>query len=184
MTGVDIKAQPNYPYTFVQADAVEYLKAHGHEYDAIHASPPCQAHSAMTRISSQIVHKDLIPETRDALKASGKPYVIENVMGSPLVCPIMLCGTMFGLGVARHRLFESNIFLWVAGQCNHTSGLMTVLTKSCRPIGNMRGPSSVEKGKVAMGIDWMNQHELGLSIPPAYTEWIGKQLLKHLEAQG
>lgn len=178
VTGVDIKPQPRYPFAFIEADALDYLRAHGHEYDVIHASPPCQAHSSLTKLTSTREHKDLIPETRNALIASGKPYVIENVAGAPLISPFMLCGTMFGLKVARHRLFESNMFFMTPGTCDHSGDLVTVLTKSCRRIGDMRGPSCHEKGKEAMGIDWMTQFELGLAIPPAYTEWIGEQIMK------
>jgi len=165
----------------IQADALEYLREHGHEFNAIHASPPCQAHSSLTALTSTREHLDLIPETRELLRQSGKPYIIENVPGSPLINPVTLCGTEFGLGVARHRLFESNVPLTGHGKCNHAGRqLYTVLTKSCRTIGDMRGPSSHEQGKKAMGVDWMTQFELGLSIPPAYTQFIGEQMKEHL----
>ena len=181
VVGVDIKPQPNYPFKFIQADALEYLREHYHEFDVIHASPPCQAHSSLTALTSTLKHLDLIPETREMLRATGKPYVIENVVGAPLENPVTLCGTEFGLGVARHRLFESNVPLTGHGKCNHVGlQLYTVLTKSCRKIGDMRGPSSHEQGKKAMGIDWMTQFELGLSIPPAYTQFVGEQLKQHL----
>jgi DNA (cytosine-5)-methyltransferase 1 len=181
VVGVDIKPQPNYPFKFIQGDALKYLAAHGHEFDAIHASPPCQVHSAMTRFSSTKEHIDLIPQTRELLQQSGKPYIIENVPGSPLINPVTLCGTEFGLGVARHRLFESNVPLTGHGKCNHAGQqLYTVLTRSCRKIGDMRGPSSHDIGKKAMDVGWMTQFELGLSIPPAYTKFLGEQMKQHL----
>ena len=184
VVGVDIKPQPNYPFEFVQADALEYLREHGHKFDVIHASPPCQAHSSLTVLTSTKEHMDLIPATREALQKTGKPYIIENVPGAPLLDPLTLCGTEFGLGVARHRLFESNMMLTGHGKCNHAGKeLYTVLTKSCRVIGDMRGPSSHEQGKKAMGVDWMTQFELGLAIPPAYTEFLGLQLQSALRQQ-
>ena len=119
VTGVDIEPQPKHRGKFIQADAIEYLKAHFHEYDVIHASPPCQAHSSLTALTSTKEHLDLIPATREALRKIGKPYIIENVPGAPLLDPLTLCGTEFGLGVARHRLFESNMPLTGHGKCNH-----------------------------------------------------------------
>lgn len=106
---------------------MEYLAEHGHEFDAIHASPPCQFHSSLKSMPNAKTHIDLIPQTRAGLKAIGKPWVIENVMGAPLLNPVMLCGTMFGLGVKaaaaelrRHRLFEAS-FMLLAGDCQHFS---------------------------------------------------------------
>lgn len=177
VTGVDIAQQPRNPHRFIQADAVEYLRHHGNEYDAIHASPPCQRFSSLTALTSTKDHPDYITPIRDLLTQIGKPWVIENVKGAPLFGSVMLCGTMFGLGVARHRYFETSFTLPQPPRCDHVGKtLYTVLTKSCRRIGDMRGPSSHEKGKVAMGIDWMTQAELGEAIPPAYTAWVGQRL--------
>ena len=111
VVGVDIAPQPRYPFEFIQAEAIEYVKAHGHEYDAIHASPPCQASSALTKGTNRgRIYEDLIPQTRAALGASGRPYVIENVQGSDLRRDATLCGEMFGLAVIRHRYFEVSGF--------------------------------------------------------------------------
>lgn len=177
VVGVDINPQPRYPFEFHQGDALEYLRQHGYEFDAIHASPPCQAHSAMTRLTSTKEHPDLIPETRRLLVATGKPWIIENVPGSPLIDPITLCGTSFKMEVARHRNFESNTRLTGVGKCSHKGlSLYTVLTRSCRPCGDIRAKSSHDIGKRAMGVDWMTQAELGEAIPPAYTEYLGLQL--------
>jgi DNA (cytosine-5)-methyltransferase 1 len=121
-----------YPFEFHQADAIEYVKAHGHEFDAVHSSPPCQAYS-ITKHSHNNTHPKLIEPTRAALLATGKPYVIENVVGAPLLDPLMLCGDLFGLTtedtdglplrLERHRLFESNVFLVSPGRCWHASSV-------------------------------------------------------------
>ena len=130
VVGVDIAKQAHYPFEFHQADALEYLAEHGYEYDAIHASPPCQRYSAMTngrwqdRVND---HPDLIAPTRELLIASGKPYVIENVGGARrlLVNPVILCGTMFGLQtkhgsqLRRHRYFETDALVWNTLTCQH-----------------------------------------------------------------
>jgi hypothetical protein len=109
VTGVDLHPQPHYPFRFIQADAIAYCRKHGHEYDVIHASPPCQAYSITKNLkTAKTSHPDLVAATRAALIRTRKPYVIENVPGSPLINPLMLCGSMFGLGVIRHRLFESS----------------------------------------------------------------------------
>lgn len=164
--GVDIEPQPNYPFTFHQMDALEFLDTQDlSRFDVIHASPPCQAHSQLNRINRR-EYLDLIEPVRERLVWIGKPYVIENVQGAPLRDPIMLCGTMFGLKVFRHRLFESNVFL-----LQPMNGYIQVTG-----TGNFR----LEEGRKAMGIDWMKKRELTQAIPPAYTEFIGRQLIQQL----
>jgi DNA (cytosine-5)-methyltransferase 1 len=123
VVGVDIKPQPHYPFEFHQSDALEYVAEHGHEFDAIHASPPCQAFTALKSMWNAKPHPDLVDPTRQLLIASGKPYVIENVPGAPLIEAWMLCGTMFGLGTGeaelrRHRLFETT-FAMLVPPCSH-----------------------------------------------------------------
>lgn len=176
VVGVDIEPQPNYPFEFVQADAIEYLMRDGKRFDAIHASPPCQAYSNAAKIMKQ-KHPELIEATRAAMPA--KPWVIENVEGSPLIDPIMLCGGMFGLGTYRHRLFESSVRITAPEHMEHDKRT----TKMGRPpkpgemmhvVGNFSG---VAAARVAMGIDWMTRDELREAIPPSYAEWIGRQLL-------
>ncbi len=184
--GVDIKPQPRYPFRFVQGDALVYLSEHGHLFDAIHASPPCQAHTTLRAVDKRD-YADFIPETRRLLAAQEKPFVIENVPGAPLLEPIRLCGAMFnGLRVYRHRLFESNIALDAPA---HHKGLHKI-----RATGTQRGRKAhYEAGGFititgdvgtycggAMGIDWMNGNELSQAIPPAYTEFIGRQLLAQI----
>lgn len=188
VVGVDIKPQKNYPFEFHQADALEFLAQHGREYDMIHASPPCQAYSITKNLeTARADHPVLIEPTREALKNSRKPYVIENVPGAPLINPIMLCGTMFGLGVIRHRLFEIRPFVvYLTSSCHHNGPVMPMWWKSRRiALANgktfnyitVAGKSFLmPEAKRAMGIDWMNRDELSQAIPPAYTEFIGKQL--------
>ena len=179
VVGVDIDPQPNYPFEFHQADAMTFsLRG----FDAVAASPPCQRYSvtaAMTKRGHE--HPDLVAPMRKKLRASGLPYVMENVPGAPLIDPLKLDGEMFGLPLIRMRWFESNVPL-VAPR--------TVR----RPFG--RGYASVFGGKggrgpqntkaqwcKAMGIDWMTMPELAQAIPPAYTHWIGMQLAARVTDQ-
>ncbi len=185
--GVDINLQPRYPFEFVQGDALEYLAAHGHEYDAIHASPPCQRYSTMTADPDR--HPDLIAPTRALLIAAGAPWVIENVPGAPLIDPVRVCGSSFGLAVRRHRLFESNVPL-VSTACRHDAqgrpvgvyGQHADRRQHLRTDGTQRGTkaSTLAEGRAAMGIDWMEWPELTEAIPPAYAEHVGRQLLAAL----
>lgn len=180
VTGVDIAPQKNYPFEFIQSDALEYLRDHWKEYDVIHASPPCQKNSTMTkglwkdRLES---HPELIAPTRHMLVQTGKPYIIENVPGAPLFSPTVLCGSMFSfLKVRRHRLFETS-FSVIAPTCNHAAQSHVVAV-----YGHSGGSSKrdglkfdgVKEWKEAMGIDWMTGAELAEAIPPAYTEYIAR----------
>ena len=185
VTGVDIKKQKRYPFTFIQADCLEIMKDLDflRSFDVIAASPPCQTHSSTKHLrvaqGKQTDKVDLIPQTREALVASGVPYVIENVPGAPLIDPVQFCGSYFGLKVRRHRLFESNIKL-IGSPCKHK--------EQGRPVGiygSMRDEipggghtaKTIEQAREAMGIDWMIWGELVEAIPPIYTYEIGKQLL-------
>ena len=188
--GVDITPQPHYPFGFIKSDALEYLAAHGHEYDAIHASPPCQAFSAFKSMWNAKEHLDLVTPTRQLLVRSGRPYVIENVIGAPLIRPIMLCGTMFALGVKnaelrRHRLFEcGGGFNWTAlipSCAHHHSGRVIGVYgghgRDRRRSGRGCQDFSLADRAAAMGIDWMTGKGLSQAIPPAYTEFIGRELV-------
>lgn len=183
VVGVDISPQPNYPYEFHQGDALKFLLEHHHEFDAFHASPPCQAWTLAQRIRRN-AHPDFITATRAAFGLIGKPWVIENVEGSPLRDPLTLCGVMFpGLRVYRHRWFESSEPLAVPLHGRHVAPI----AKMGRPpqpgqymhvVGNFSGAAAARE---AMGIDWMTRDELREAIPPAYTEFIGRQLIDWLE---
>lgn len=175
VVGVDINPQPHYPFEFIQADAMTFpLRG----FDAIHASPPCQRYTTAQRIQGGN-HPDLVDSVRDRMPAD-VPWVIENVAGSPLRNPITLCGMWFGLGTYRHRLFESNVALDQPPHLDH----VLPITKMGRPpkpgemmhvVGNFSG---IHQARNAMGIYWMTRDEIREAIPPAYTEWIGKQLMR------
>jgi hypothetical protein len=163
VVGIDIAPQPNYPFEFVQADALEYPLG---GFAAIHASPPCQHYAPVTRWRGRREpHPDLVAVTRSRLRSSGVPWVIENVRGSPLRASHMLCGSMFGLQVRRHRYFETTLPLRLVPACSHRRGDMGFEHKQERAYAD------------AMGCDWMTSHEAREAIPPAYTEFIGKALL-------
>ncbi len=195
--GVDIEPQSNYPYKFTQMDAIQFLDTQDlSRFDAIHASPPCQKFSQMqslgkARNGGYKEHIDLIEPVRSRLIKIGKPFVIENVAGAPVENYIMLCGSMFGLKVYRHRHFESNVFLWQPHHIPHNdktpsagNGLSPKGFISVCGTGGIRGMTAkqiVDYWSMAMGIDWMNRAELAQAIPPAYTEWIGKQLIEQLQ---
>ena len=196
VTGVDIKSQKNYPFDFVQADALEYVAEHGREFDVIHASPPCQRYSPIAKqqvqrgILAEDAYADLVDATRVLLADIGKPYVMENVVGAPLHTTILLCGSSFGLDVRRHRAFESNVLLWGL-PCNHSwqtprfrslDKRRSALASVVGVHGHCNYAGELQVRRQAMGIDWMSSDELSESIPPAYTEYIGEQLLWHLEA--
>jgi len=197
VVGVDIAPQPRYPFEFHQADALEYCTAHGHEFDAIHASPPCQHYSRISVVHGVADdHPDLVAATRAALIATGKPYVIENVVGAPLLTPFQLCGSMFSLAadchdgvkrqLRRHRLFESTLFA-LTPSCSHAGEPIGVYGhgggqfKTVWNGGMNRGyMGSFAERKQAMQIDWMDRGELAQAIPPAYTKWIGEHLLREV----
>ena len=189
VTGVDIVPQPNYPFRFVQADAL-----HIHfidEYDVIHASPPCQNYcwSTAKHRAKGKTYPDLIEPTRNLLIDSGKPYVIENVPTAPLINPTFLEGTMFGLGVIRRRCFETNWWLPqpmrrkrkkpIMQQSKRDPRIFIKKSAYCSVAGNGADGWSCRAAdwSVAMGIDWMTREELKQAIPPAYTEYIGRYLM-------
>lgn len=190
VVGVDIEPQPLNPHTFIQGDAVEYLEAHGHEYDAIHASPPCQAHTRLAKLTGK-EYPCFIEATRDLLMKLDVPWIIENVVGAPLRNPVTICGSAFGLGVRRHRQFESNVWLWPT-DCRHdlqpepidvtgTGGFVEGRIRTDGGGGNSRKPRNIAEAREAMGINWMTRPKLSQAIPPAYTEYLGQQVMGFLK---
>lgn len=190
IVGVDIAPQPHFPYTFIQADALTFpLEG----YDAIHASPPCQGYSYATINARQkgVVYPDYLECMRQRFLTSGKTWIIENVPGAPVQSGMMLCGSMFGLRVRRHRYFETSSLLFAPGSCKHTDDFVTIYGDEVQR--NKTNPNytgvgcgvrnmicvrfRLEVGRAAMGITWMNAKELSQAIPPAYTRWIGTQLI-------
>lgn len=193
VVGVDIEPHPDYPFELIVADAVtashdQLLLA---DFDVVAASPPCPRYSAATPEANRDKHPDLVAPIREALQAWGGIYAIENVPGAPLMSPARYCGSSFGLGVRRHRLFESNALL-LAPECEHRAqrdvwgvygdhGDMSPVT---RPDGTSRGNKArnAAHAREVMGIDWMSRwDDLADAIPPAYTEHIGRQLIEHLQ---
>lgn len=167
-----------------------YLK----DFDAIHASPPCQKFMTLQNVNRalgyRVEHPDLIEDTRRLLMQTSKPFVIENVPGSPLNTVVILCGASLGLKeLARHRLFESSVMMF-GTKCTHRLSERILGVYGDKPDGRpvmkrkeyriTYAPKGLEEGAHAMGIDWMEWDELRLAIPPAYTEFIGKQLMQYL----
>ncbi len=194
VTGVDVIQQTNYPFTFVHADALKLDQSFIAGFDAIHASPPCQHYSDLAKRNGNADDwPDLVDATRSILEATGTPWVIENVEGAPMRSPVVLCGTMFpGLRVIRHRLFESSFPITPPPHISHREHpLCHTLDKRKSHYGktcewadfvsvNGGGNCSIAAARDAMGIDWMVKREINEAIPPAYTEYVGRQLLKHL----
>ena len=189
VVGVDIAPQPRYPFEFHQGDALEYLAEHGRDFDVIHLSPPCQAYSRTGHLAdAQGARRSsvrLIEPARAMVQEMGLAYVIENVEGAPLNSPLLLCGSMFGLRVRRHRLFEMSDFAFGL-ECDHQS--------QGRPVGVLnwgkwgheihnggRLAESLADAQDAMGIDWMRRAELAEAIPPAFTEFIGRQIIQAIQ---
>lgn len=195
VVGVDCKPQPHYPYTFIQADALEYLdEADLSQFDALHASPECKSYTNCN-LSPKDLYRKLIGEIRTRFQRSGKPYIIENVVGArrDLHASLMLCATMFDLPMERHRLFETNVFLRPPRPCNHKIAHIAVYGHSVwdswlpgtqRKDGRPRPDSvSITVGRAAMQCSWMTIEELAEAIPPAYTRWIGEQIISTLKIE-
>ena len=187
VTGVDIEPQPRYPFEFHQADALEYLAEHGREFDAVHASPPCQDHSTLRSRTGDHGTGHLLGDTLDALETLGLPYVVENVAGAKMPTDLMLCGSMFGLRVYRHRRFRISGPPMLAAPPHPRHKVRTSTKKRRRDWEagmniSVTGDIGTSIGGPAMGIDpcWMTGDGLSQAIPPAYTEFIGAQLIEHL----
>jgi DNA (cytosine-5)-methyltransferase 1 len=207
IVGVDIKPQPHYPFEFVECDALDYLRIlidsesgwgtdlRVVEFDVIHASPPCQAHTTMSNRWRNAggradEHVNLIPPTRELLEQTELPWVIENVPGAKphLRSPVVLNGPNVGLyRLARPRLFEANFMILVP---NYQKVVDPIGVYGKAPDGRLlfrradgteqRAARSLEEGREVIGIDWMEWRELCEAIPPAYTELIGHQLMQHI----
>lgn len=189
VVGVDIAPQPNYPFTFHRGDALEFLANYGDGFDAVHASPPCQTHSALTKGNRSRGwvddHRDWIADTRTMLDGLGVPYVIENVQGAPVRRDLTLCGLMFGLRVFRHRYFELGDWSMPAPpHPSHKGHRVAGWRHGVKHDGDMvavygdgGGKGSVADWQAAMGIDWTSvKLELAEAIPPAFSEFVGAAL--------
>ena len=191
VTGIDIKPQPHYP-SFHNAEYASHFEFHLADalafplegYDCYWASPPCQRYSRETPKEYRGNHPDLIAATRELLMGTGKPYIIENVPDArtKLISPIMLCGSMFGLRVWRHRWFEvypESFNLSVC--CNHSSHPVLVTGTPKRNGHRIKEPNTAEI-RQALQIDWMTKVEMDQAIPPAYAEFLGKQMMQYIVA--
>lgn len=185
--GVDIADQPNYPYEFHQQDALDFVAANWREFDVIHASVPCQGYTTMNS-GHREEWPQLIPEMRRLLIATGKPWVMENVVSSPLRRDLVLCGEMFGLSVIRHRVFELGNWSMLEPQHQKHRGRVSGMRHGqwftgpyFAVYGNGGGKGTVAQWQAAMGIDWTDvRREIAEAIPPAYSEYIGSGLLSSL----
>jgi DNA (cytosine-5)-methyltransferase 1 len=192
VVGVDINPQPRYPFEFHRADAMTFPLD---GFDAIHASPPCQDHSPLRSVAGEHGTGWMLDATRSRLRATGGPYVIENVEAARMPGSLVLCGTEFGLTAGdrwlrRHRRFESNVFLLGAGGCQCSrptspTGVYGDLSLNDRPVrhskrGDVMLRAGVATARTLLGCPWMNAAELSQAVPPAYTQFIGEQLLAHL----
>ena len=195
VVGVDLHPQKNYPFQFVQQDALAFLQwitecpeewPFSH-FDAIHASPPCQDHM---RGGQHPTHGTgwLLPATRDLLEASGLPWVIENVPGAPMRADFKLCGCQFDLRLRRERWFETS---WHGFQMSHghdhsgppvvsVVGSGTPTWVRDRWMAHFGRTPKIADYREAMGIDWMTRDGLAQAIPPAYTEFLGYALMEHI----
>ncbi len=179
VTGVDIRPQPHYcGDRFIQGDAMT-VDLNG--YDLIWASPPCQLWSELTPMDRRRNHADLIAPIRERLCAQTAPAIIENVemAARQLRSPVMLCGTMFGMNIWRHRFFEfincDPFFL--LPPCNHDGHPILISGHGSRMIDgkrNPRVPLPIKSREI--GIDWMNREEMSEAIPPAYSQFLAEQL--------
>lgn len=193
IVGVDNQPQPNYPFEFIQADAMQLLDDWpvwvDELFDAIHASPPCQAFTTARTIQGRD-HPDLLTPTRQRLQEWGTAWVIENVVGAPMRADVVLCGSHFNLQTQRHRWFEFGFpYFNLLTPCSHAwgedgpVGVYGHTGQGSKRYGNRRSGNHgwmVADWKRAMGIDWMSRDELAQAIPPAYTQFIGEQLLSVL----
>jgi len=188
VTGIDIAPRPNYPFAFIQGDAIEYIRDHGHEYAAIHASWPCQHDAAITKGTNahlRDTYADLYAAGRDAMLATGRPWVIETTAARP---DVVLCGTQFDLPILRHRKFEVHGWIPLAPPHIRHRGRVrgwrhgTYYEGDYLAVyGKGGGKASVPEMQAALGIDWTDVHEeLTEAIPPAYTQFLGEQLLAQL----
>lgn len=180
VVGVDLADQPRYPFAFHRADALEYPLG---GFDAIHASPPCQAFSTLGALSAR-EHPDLVAAVRARLVAAGVPWIMENVVGSPLERHVVLCGSAFGLGangrqLRRHRVFEAS-FPIMGPPCCHVGQPVGVYGTGGGGTMNRGYKGTPAEYREAMGMEWATRAEIAQAVPPAYTELLGAQLIAHL----
>lgn len=182
VTGIDIKPQKRYPFRFIQGDALE---ADLNGYDFVWASPPCQRYTRAQNASKNAeAHPDLVAPMREKLEAWGGLWIMENVVGAPLINPATVCGLALGLQVKRHRLFESNVLLLTPSCPSHDQDYYVIFGHEVR--NRRHGQTADRKNKIAegrkaMGISWMSRAELSEAIPPAYSEFLCRQIMSAIK---
>lgn len=183
VVGIDIEPQSRCPFRFVRGDFFEHVEKYGYLYDFIHASPHCQPYSRLKALTTKSYPME-IGRVREALRAAGVPYIIENVADAlgHMQHPIMLCGTMFGGLYYRHRLFESNVLLWQPEHPRHIERVRTSHKSTGTFAGAYGNFTGVERARQAFGVPWMTRDEIAQHVPPVYTEYVGTQMMWHLEA--
>lgn len=169
--GIDAAPKPRYPFTFRQDDAINFIRQYGAQFDFIWASPPCHAYSWATSGWGHDRYLDLVAPTREALLSTGKPYIIENVLGAPLFHSIMLCGTMFNLRVFRHRIFEANFKIPQPVHPSHDGRVSKNKYDYKAVVGHHAG---VKYWADAIGIHWMSREGITQAVPPRYSEYLGQ----------
>jgi DNA (cytosine-5)-methyltransferase 1 len=207
VVGIDHVKQPHYKFEFILADALPYLINNWlrieAEFDLITGGPPCQKYSDLTPDAYKAGHSDMLEHVLAFLRTKNKPYIIENVSGARrhMINPVMLCGSMFGLPIWRHRYFENNLDIFASPACcNHelipilVSGVTRrtqtpkVVVSGRSSFGwregiQRRKENTAEEKRQAMGINWMTEKEVTQAIPPAFTHWLGQQAINYLAAQ-
>lgn len=220
VTGVDRVSRPSYPFEFVQADALDFARAHGRDFDVVHASPPCQAHISITagnrrRVGWTDDHVDLITPLRAELTRVGRPFLLENGPSRAIRSDVVLCGLAFGLPVFRHRAFELSDALRPGGRAalvapphvSHRGHLTLGWRHGClrTPLdaprrcplhdrhcvgtvfgvyGSGGGKPSLDEARRALDVAWLDRlDELNEAVPPAYTRFLGRQLLSFLRPE-
>lgn len=180
VVGVDLSPHPNYPFEFHEADALDFPLD---GFDAIHASPPCQAFTETAASRKLADHPDLIAATRERLVGSGVAFVIENVPNAPLPSAVVLCGSAFGLPIIRHRLFEVRPWMLIPPHCSaRRYGRATSHGPGFAPYAQKSWEKRWREEVLPVVWPWMTLAEAGQAIPPAYTEYIGAQLLEAIAA--
>lgn len=187
--GWDITPQKNYPFTFHHGNALDVDVS---DYDFVWASPPCQAYTIAGHNQRRHgkIYQDLMAEVRAKLTQTKVLWVIENVSGAPMRCDVMLCGSMFGLNIVRHRIFETNYpDLILTSKCQHPrmpvtvcgSGTPTWARKALIKSGRKSGQFTSREKRDAMGIEWTTREELSQAVPPAYSEFLGRLMIARLQ---
>lgn len=182
VTGVDIRPQPRYPFAFERGDAFDWLEDRDRlaQFDLIWASPKCQAHSNLTPTKHKRNHEVQLPKVLDLLRAQPVPYIVENVEGTQVLMrdPVMLCGSIFGLDIWRHRWFEigNSSAFFLLPPCDH-SFAPVVVSGTPRRGGIRKEPCAATRRR-ALETPWMTRAEMDQAIPPVYSRFLAERIME------